>query len=96
MSFLRKGIFTGLTAFWVVWFGQVISLLGSSMTGFALTIWVYQLTGSATALALMGVFNLVPMIILLPRRRQRQQQRGQQRARGISHITPHGARPPRP
>src|SRR5574341_534699 len=40
--------FTGMTACWVVWVGQVLSLLGSNMTQFALTIWVYQQTGSAT------------------------------------------------
>lgn len=59
-------LFKGMTAFWLMWVGQVVSLLGTSMTNFALTIWVYQLTGSATALALMGVFYMTPLVILSP------------------------------
>jgi MFS family permease len=53
-------------AFSLVWVGQTISLLGSAMTGFALTIWAYQLTGSATALALVGFFHIVPLLVLSP------------------------------
>jgi MFS family permease len=53
-------------AFTLVWIGQTISLLGSAMTGFALTIWAYQLTGSATALALVGFCYTVPLLILSP------------------------------
>lgn len=36
------------------------------MTGFALTIWAYQLTGSATALALVGFCNVVPLLVFSP------------------------------
>ncbi len=57
---------TGMRAFLIVWFGQVISLLGSAMTQFALTIWAYQQTGSATALALVAFFNFGPAIIFSP------------------------------
>lgn len=53
-------------AFTLVWVGQTISLLGSAMTGFALTIWAYQLTGSATALALVGFCFTVPLLVLSP------------------------------
>jgi MFS family permease len=53
-------------AFTLVWIGQTISLLGSAMTGFALTIWAYQLTGSATALALVGFCYTVPLLVLSP------------------------------
>jgi hypothetical protein len=53
-------------AFTVVWIGQIISLLGTSMTGFALTIWAYEETGSATALALVGFFFVTPMLIFSP------------------------------
>lgn len=38
---------TGMTAFTIVWAGQLVSVLASSMTQFALTIWAYQETGSA-------------------------------------------------
>lgn len=56
----------GMRAFIVVWLGQIISVLASSMTQFALTIWVYQETGSATALGLMQVFFITPFLILSP------------------------------
>lgn len=57
---------TGMRAFLVVWLGQVVSLTGSAMTRFALTIWAYQLTGQATTLALVSFFTFTPMVILSP------------------------------
>jgi DHA3 family macrolide efflux protein-like MFS transporter len=57
---------TGMFGFTVVWFGQIISLLGTSMTGFAMTIWAYEETNSATALALVGFFFVAPMLIASP------------------------------
>jgi MFS family permease len=52
--------------FSIVWVGQIISLLGTSMTGFAMTIWAYEKTNSATALALVGFFFIAPMLIATP------------------------------
>ena len=57
---------SGLFGFSIVWFGQLISMLGSGMTRFALTIWIYQETGEVTALALVGVFSFAPAILLSP------------------------------
>ena len=57
---------SGMFGFTVVWFGQIFSLLGTSMTGFAMTIWAYEKTGSATALALVGFFFMAPMLIATP------------------------------
>jgi len=57
---------SGMTAFWIVWVGQLVSLLGSGLTQFALTIWVFQETGQATALALVGVFFTVPLLVMSP------------------------------
>lgn len=57
---------SGLFGFSIVWFGQLISMLGSGMTRFALTIWIYQETGEVTALALVGVFSFAPGILLSP------------------------------
>ena len=57
---------TGMFGFTVVWVGQIISLLGTSMTGFAMTIWAYEKTNSATALALVGFFFVAPMLIASP------------------------------
>ena len=56
----------GMFGFTIVWIGQIISLLGTSMTGFAMTIWAYQKTNSATALAMVGFFFVAPMLIVSP------------------------------
>lgn len=55
-----------LWTFFIVWFGQLISLTGSGLTGFALGVWVYQRTGSATQFALISFFTILPGIILSP------------------------------
>ncbi len=57
---------SGMRAFMVVALGQVASLLGTSMTGFALTIWAFGETGRATDLALIGFFFITPMLLLSP------------------------------
>ena len=57
---------TGMKAFWVVWAGQLVSLLSTSMVNFGLTIWAFEETGLATALALVGVFYMVPLLIFSP------------------------------
>ena len=56
----------GMFAFVLVWIGQLISVLGSSMTGFGLTIWMYQQTHSATAMGMMQVAFITPFLILSP------------------------------
>lgn len=55
-----------MAAFWIVWAGQLVSLLGSGMTQFALTIWIFDKTGKATELALLGVFFMVPLLLMSP------------------------------
>ena len=57
---------TGMRAFTIVCVGQLFSLLGTAMTQFALTIWAYEITGSATALALAAFFGFAPGIVLSP------------------------------
>ena len=49
----------GMLAFGIVWFGQVISFIGSGMSSFALGVWVYQKTGSITQFALTSLFILL-------------------------------------
>ena len=51
-----------MRTFILVWFGQLISTIGSYMTEFALILWAWELTGSATALALAGFFSQLPRI----------------------------------
>ena len=56
----------GMVGFIIVWIGQIVSILASGMTQFALTIWMYQQTGSATALGLMQVFYITPFLVISP------------------------------
>lgn len=46
----------GMRVFTIVWLGQFVSVIGTAMTRFALLIWAYQQTGSATTVALLGFF----------------------------------------
>jgi DHA3 family macrolide efflux protein-like MFS transporter len=55
-----------MLGFTIVWIGQVVSLLGTGMTRFALTIWAWEITGQATALALVGFFSFGPTVLLSP------------------------------
>lgn len=52
--------------FLIVWFGQLISLVGSSLTWFGLSIWVFLETGSVTSLSLMLLASNLPRILLAP------------------------------
>jgi DHA3 family macrolide efflux protein-like MFS transporter len=57
---------TGMAAFVVVWLGQVVSLLGTAMSTFGLSLWAYKATGLATPLAMIGVFYVTPQVVLGP------------------------------
>jgi MFS family permease len=52
--------------FTLVWLGQIVSVLATSMSAFALTIWVFQKTGSVTALAWVQVFFITPLLVISP------------------------------
>jgi MFS family permease len=52
--------------FHILLFGQSSSLLGTGMTRFAMMIWAYEQTGSATALALLGFFTCITYIVASP------------------------------
>jgi DHA3 family macrolide efflux protein-like MFS transporter len=56
----------GMRAFFTIWFGQLVSLIGSQLTGFALGVWVYQQTKSVLLLALVQVANQAPYVLLSP------------------------------
>jgi len=55
-----------MIGFIVVWIGQIISILASGMSGFGLSIWMFQKTHSATAMGLMQVSFILPFLILSP------------------------------
>ncbi|MEM7127279.1 MAG: MFS transporter [Chloroflexota bacterium] len=52
--------------FFVIWVGQLVSLIGSELTTFALGIWVFQTTGSITAFALIALFATLPSLLIAP------------------------------
>lgn len=56
----------GTGVFLIVWCGQLISLLGSSLTGFALGLWVLEHTGSVTQFAMISVCTVVPSLVVSP------------------------------
>jgi len=49
--------------FWRFWAGQAISTLGSSFSGFALPLLIFQLTGSALNLSISVAVSYVPSIV---------------------------------
>ena len=49
--------------FIVFWLTQFASDLASSMTGFAVTIWAYERTGSALALSISGLLMYLPQMV---------------------------------
>ncbi len=55
-----------MPTFILVWLGQVVSLIGSGLTGFTLGIWVYQTTGSATQFSLIYLCTELPAILVAP------------------------------
>ncbi len=56
----------GMGGFSTIWVGQFVSLLGSAMTRFAISVWAWQTTGEATSLALIGFFSFAPTVLLAP------------------------------
>ena len=55
---------TGMPAFTLIWLGQLISLLGSGLTGFGLGFWVLRSTGSVTRFALISTCTVLPRILV--------------------------------
>ena len=56
----------GFGTFLVVWIGQLVSVLGSTLTGFAMGIWVFIETGSVTTFAFIIVSASVPGLLVSP------------------------------
>ena len=55
-----------MLGFTIVWIGQIISTLASSMSQFALTIFMFEETGSALAMGTMQVFFIAPFLLISP------------------------------
>lgn len=52
--------------FLTIWAGQVVSLVSSGMTSFALGLWIYEQTGQATPFVLIALFNAIPPFVVSP------------------------------
>jgi MFS family permease len=55
-----------MKVFFLILFGQFVSLMGSGMTGFALGVWAFQRTGSVTRFALISFCASLPGILISP------------------------------
>ncbi len=56
----------GMRTFSIIWLGQLISTLGSGLSGFTLGVWLYEETGSTTLFALSMFVWFLPTILFAP------------------------------
>jgi MFS family permease len=56
----------GMFGFSIVWVGQIVSMLASNMSWFALTIWAFEKTGSATVLGSLQTAFILPFLLISP------------------------------
>ncbi len=59
-----KNTLKELNTFLILWSTQSLSQLGSAMTNFALTLWLYEKTGSALKTALLSVCSYTPYVLM--------------------------------
>jgi DHA3 family macrolide efflux protein-like MFS transporter len=55
-----------MKTFFTIWVGQLISMLGSGLTQFALGVWIYDQTKQATPFAITVLLGSLPRTFLLP------------------------------
>jgi hypothetical protein len=55
-----------MRTFLIIWFGQMISIMGSGLTGFGLSVRIFDRTGEATPFALNVLFYKIPRTLLGP------------------------------
>lgn len=55
-----------LWMFYLMWFGQLVSGIGSGLTTFAMGVWVYQQTGSAAKFTTIALLSALPGLVLMP------------------------------
>ena len=60
----RKNELYELKNFLILWSTQSISQLGSSMTAFALTLWLYEKTGSSLSTAALTICSYTPYVLM--------------------------------
>ncbi len=55
-----------MRSYTIIWAGQLVSLIGSNMTIFAILVWLYQETGQATSVSLLFLAAFGPEVVLSP------------------------------
>ena len=55
-----------MKTFLIVWFGRLFSLIGSRLTSFALSVWVYQNSESVTLFSLTALSTTLPAVLITP------------------------------
>jgi MFS transporter, DHA3 family, macrolide efflux protein len=63
---MNKNEIKAMRVFLIVWFGQMVSIIGSGLSSFALDVWVYQRTGSVTQFAIAFLFSSLPPLLIVP------------------------------
>jgi MFS transporter, DHA3 family, macrolide efflux protein len=53
-----------MRTFLALWTGQLLSMVGSALTGFGMSVWIYQRTGSATQFAMNSLFMVVTGLVV--------------------------------
>lgn len=61
---IKKNQIKELKSFLILWSTQSLSQLGSSLTAFALTLWLYEETGSALSTAVLTICSYLPYVIM--------------------------------
>ena len=52
--------------FLLLWSGEFVSSIGSGLTSFGLSVYVFQQTGSAASMALVALIAFLPVLLLGP------------------------------
>lgn len=55
-----------MSTFFIIWAGQIVSILATNMSAFAISIWIYERTGSATTLGVMQICFMIPLLLASP------------------------------
>jgi len=55
-----------MKTFFTIWSGQLVSMLGSGLTNFAIGVWIYDQSKQATPFAITVLLGTIPRILLLP------------------------------
>lgn len=61
---MKKHRFYDLKIFLILWSTQSLSQLGSSMTAYALTLWLYEKTGSSLSAAALTICSYAPYVLM--------------------------------